>query len=237
MPERWKLCRRYNKVKHQQYLLYQTCHYYFRSILEEIMGQKKIIGYMRVSTREQKEDRQKTALLEMGVPEKHIYMDKQSGRNFERPQYKRMLRKLDKDTVLFVKSIDRLGRNYTDLNEQWRIITKEKGADIVVIDMPLLDTRREKNLLGTFISDLVLNIFSYVAENERINIKQRQAEGIAEAKNRGVKFGRPPVPVPENFYEVHKQWRNKEITLKQAAEECGMAASTFFDKAKAFEKS
>lgn len=201
------------------------------------MGQKKIIGYMRVSTREQKEDRQKTALLEMGVPEKHIYMDKQSGRNFERPQYKRMLRKLDKDTVLFVKSIDRLGRNYTDLNEQWRIITKEKGADIVVIDMPLLDTRREKNLLGTFISDLVLNIFSYVAENERINIKQRQAEGIVEAKNRGVKFGRPPVPVPENFYEVHKQWRNKEITLKQAAEECGMAASTFFDKAKAFEKS
>lgn len=192
---------------------------------------------MRVSTREQKEDRQKTALLEMGVPEKHIYMDKQSGRNFERPQYKKMLRKLDKDTVLFVKSIDRLGRNYADLNEQWRIITKEKGADVVVIDMPLLDTRREKNLLGTFISDLVLNIFSYVAENERINIKQRQAEGITEAKNRGVKFGRPPVPVPENFYEVHKQWRNKEITLKQAAEECGMAASTFFDKAKAFEKS
>ncbi len=201
------------------------------------MGQKKIIGYMRVSTREQKEDRQKTALLEMGVPEKHIYMDKQSGRNFERPQYKKMLRKLDKDTVLFVKSIDRLGRNYADLNEQWRIITKEKGADVVVIDMPLLDTRREKNLLGTFISDLVLNIFSYVAENERINIKQRQAEGITEAKNRGVKFGRPTVPVPENFYEVHKQWRNKEITLKQAAEECGMAASTLFDKAKAFEKS
>lgn len=181
------------------------------------MGQKKIIGYMRVSTKEQKEDRQKTA--------------------FERPQYKKMLRKLDKDTVLFVKSIDRLGRNYADLNEQWRIITKEKGADIVVIDMPLLDTRREKNLLGTFISDFVLNIFSYVAENERINIKQRQAEGIAEARNRGVKFGRPPVPVPENFYEVHKQWRNKEITLKQAAEECGMAASTFFDKAKAFKKS
>ena len=201
------------------------------------MGQKKIIGYMRVSTREQKEDRQKTALLEMGVPEKHIYMDKQSGRNFERPQYKKMLRKLDKDTVLFVKSIDRLGRNYADLNEQWRIITKEKGADVVVIDMPLLDTRREKNLLGTFISDLVLNIFSYVAENERINIKQRQTEGITEAKNRGVKFCRPTVPVTENFNEVHKQWRNKEITLKQAAEECGMAASTFFDKAKAFEKS
>ena len=200
------------------------------------MEQKKIIGYIRVSTKEQKEDRQKTALLEMGVPEKHIYMDKQSGKNFERSQYKKMLRKLDKDTVLFIQSIDRLGRNYADLNEQWRIITKEKGADIVVIDMPLLDTRREKNLLGTFISDLVLALLSYVAENERINIKQRQAEGITEAKAKGVKFGRPPVPIPENFYEVHKQWRNKEITLKQAAKECGMAASTFFDKAKAFEK-
>ncbi len=141
------------------------------------MGQKKIIGYMRVSTREQKEDRQKTALLKMGVPEKHIYMDKQSGRDFERPQYKKMLRRLDKDTVLFIKSIDRIGRNYADLNEQWRIITKEKDADIVVIDMPLLDTRMEKNLLDTFISDLVLNIFSYVAENERINIKQRETEG------------------------------------------------------------
>lgn len=123
------------------------------------MEQKKFIGYMRVSTREQREDRQKTALLEMGVPEKHIYMDKQSGKNFERPQYKKMLRKLDKDTVLFIKSIDRLGRNYADLNEQWRIITKEKGADIVVIDMPLLDTRREKNLLGTFLSDIVLTLF------------------------------------------------------------------------------
>lgn len=205
-------------------------------VLEEIMEQKKIIGYMRVSTREQKEDRQKTALLEAGVQEKHIYMDKQSGKDFERPQYKKMLRKLDKNTVLFVKSIDRLGRNYIDLNEQWRIITKEKGADVVVIDMPLLDTRREKNLLGTFISDLVLTLFSYVAENERINIKQRQAEGIIEAKNRGVRFGRPPVPLPENFYEVSQQWKNKEITLKQAAQICGMAESTFFDKVKAARK-
>ncbi len=201
------------------------------------MEEKKIIGYMRVSTREQKEDRQKTALLEAGVPEKHIYMDKQSGSNFERPQYKKMLRKLNKNTVLFVKSIDRLGRNYADLNEQWRIITKEKGADVVVIDMPLLDTRREKNLLGTFISDLVLTLFSYVAENERVNIKQRQAEGIIEAMNRGVKFGRPPIPLPENFYEVRHQWKNKQITLKQAAQICGMAESTFFDKVKKIEKS
>lgn len=159
------------------------------------MEGRKFYGYMRCSSREQNEDRQLIALKEMGVPEKQIYMDKQSGKDFNRPQYKRLLRKLDNNSVLFVKSIDRLGRNYADLNEQWRIITKEKGADIVVIDMPILDTRRDKNLLGTFISDIVLALLSYVAENERINIKQRQAEGIAAAKARGVKFGRPPVPL------------------------------------------
>ena len=196
----------------------------------------KFYGYMRCSSREQNEDRQLIALKEMGVPEKQIYMDKQSGKDFNRPQYKRLLRKLDNNSVLFVKSIDRLGRNYADLNEQWRIITKEKGADIVVIDMPILDTRRDKNLLGTFISDIVLALLSYVAENERINIKQRQAEGIAAAKARGVKFGRPSIPLPENFYEVHKQWRDKKLTLKQAAIACNLAASTFFDKAKEFEK-
>ena len=148
------------------------------------MEDKKYFGYMRVSSREQNEDRQRVALLEMGVPEENIYMDKMSGKNFDRPQYKKMLRKLNGNTVLFIKSIDRLGRNYADLNEQWRIITKEKRADIVVIDMPLLDTRREKNLLGTFISDIVLALLSYVAENERLNIRQRQAEGIAAAKAR-----------------------------------------------------
>lgn len=200
------------------------------------MENKKIIGYMRVSSREQNEDRQRVALLEMGVPENNIYVDKLSGKDFNRPQYKKMLRKLDKNTVLYVKSIDRLGRNYADLNEQWRIITKEKGADIVVIDMPLLDTRREKNLLGTFISDIVLALLSYVAENERINIKQRQAEGIAVAKARGVKFGRPPRPVPDNFYDVYQQWKAKKITLKQAALLCDMPETTFFDKAKKFGK-
>lgn len=200
------------------------------------MENKKILGYMRVSSREQNEDRQRVALLEMGVPESNIYVDKLSGKDFNRPQYKKMLRKLDKDTVLFVKSIDRLGRNYADLNEQWRIITKEKGADIVVIDMPLLDTRREKNLLGTFISDIVLALLSYVAENERINIKQRQAEGIAVAKARGVKFGRPPRPIPDNFYDVYQQWKAKKITLKQAASLCDMPETTFFDKAKKFGK-
>ena len=150
------------------------------------MADMKIYGYMRVSSKEQNEDRQRIALIEMGVPEKNIYMDKQSGKDFERKQYKKLLRKLDENSVLFIKSIDRLGRNYSDLNEQWRIITKEKKADIVVIDMPILDTRREKNLLGTFISDIVLALLSYVAENERINIKQRQAEGIAAAKARGL---------------------------------------------------
>jgi len=200
------------------------------------MEQKKIVGYMRVSTKEQNEDRQRVALLEMGVPERDIYMDKMSGKDFERPQYKRMLRKLDSNTVLFVKSIDRLGRNYADLNEQWRIITKEKGADIVVIDMPILDTRREKNLLGTLISDIVLALLSYVAENERVNIRQRQAEGIAAAKARGVKFGRPPKPLPENFYEVRKAWKNKKITQKEAAKACNMAESTFHDKAVRFGK-
>ena len=136
------------------------------------MTDMKIYGYMRVSSKEQNEDRQRIALIEMGVQEKNIYMDKQSGKDFERKQYKKLLRKLDENSVLFIKSIDRLGRNYSDLNEQWRIITKEKKADIVVIDMPILDTRREKNLLGTFISDIVLALLSYVAENERINIKQ-----------------------------------------------------------------
>lgn len=201
------------------------------------MSEQKIYGYMRVSSREQNEDRQRIALLEMGVSEKQIYMDKLSGKNFNRPQYKKLLRRLDDRSVLYIKSIDRLGRNYADLNEQWRIITKEKGADIVVIDMPILDTRRDKNLLGTFISDIVLALLSYVAENERINIRQRQAEGIAAAKERGVKFGRPPIPLPDNFYEVHKLWREKKLTLKQAAKACNLAESTFFDKAREFEKS
>lgn len=195
-----------------------------------------IYGYMRVSSKEQNEDRQKIALTEMGVPENNIYMDKQSGKDFERTQYKRLLRKLNENSVLYIKSIDRLGRNYGELNEQWRIITKEKKADIVVIDMPLLDTRREKNLLGTFISDVVLALLSYVAENERTNIKQRQAEGIAAAKARGVKFGRPPLPIPENFYQVHKDWRAGKITIDEAAKACNMCPKTFYSKAVKYEK-
>ena len=196
-----------------------------------------IYGYMRVSSKEQNEDRQKIALTEMGVPENNIYMDKQSGKDFERTQYKRLLRKLNENSVLYIKSIDRLGRNYGELNEQWRIITKEKKADIVVIDMPLLDTRREKNLLGTFISDVVLALLRYVAENERTNIKQRQAEGIAAAKARGVKFGRPPLPIPQNFYQMHKDWRAGKITIEEAAKACNMCPKTFYSKAVKYEKS
>ena len=201
------------------------------------MADINIYGYMRVSSKEQNEDRQKIALTEMGVPENNIYMDKQSGKDFERTQYKRLLRKLNENSVLYIKSIDRLGRNYGELNEQWRIITKEKKSDIVVIDMPLLDTRREKNLLGTFISDVVLALLSYVAENERTNIKQRQAEGIAAAKARGVKFGRPPLPIPENFYQMHKDWRAGKITIEEAAKACNMCPKTFYSKAVKYEKS
>ncbi|MDO4554407.1 MAG: recombinase family protein [Lachnospiraceae bacterium] len=199
------------------------------------MGQTAY-GYCRVSSASQNEDRQLIAMAEMNVPEKNIYVDKQSGKDFNRPQYKKLLRKLNENTILYVKSIDRLGRNYAEIQEQWRIISKEKKSDIVVIDMPLLDTRRGKDLMGTFLSDIVLQVLSFVAENERSNIKQRQAEGIAAAKARGVKFGRPPIPLPENFYEVHQRWRQKEITVTEAARLCGMSRATFHDKARAFEK-
>jgi len=200
------------------------------------MEETKIYGYMRVSTKEQNEDRQRIALLAAGVQKKQIYMDKMSGKNFERPQYKKLLGKLDDNSVLYVKSIDRLGRNYADLNEQWRIITKEKGADVVVLDMPVLDTRREKNLLGTFISDLVLALLSYASENERINIKQRQAEGIAAAKARGVRFGRPEKMLPDNFYEIQSEWKKGKMSVSEAAKECGLSQTTFFRKAKKLDK-
>ena len=194
-----------------------------------------VYGYIRVSSRDQKEDRQQIALKEVGVDLQNIYVDKQSGKDFNRPKYKKMLRKLKKDDLLYIKSIDRLGRNYEEILQQWRILTKEKGVDIVVLDMPLLDTRRGKDLMGTFLSDIVLQVLSFVAENERTNIKQRQAEGIAAAKAQGIKFGRPPLPLPDNFYEVHKAWRSKKITLKQAAEACNMPVGTFYGKARKFE--
>ena len=193
-------------------------------------------AYVRVSSRDQNEDRQVIVMREMGVPDENIFIDKQSGKDFNRPQYKKLIRKLKKDDLLYIKSIDRLGRNYTEIIEQWKIITKDKGADICVLDMNLLDTRRNKDLLGTFISDLVLGIFSYVAENERTNIHQRQAEGIAAARIRGVRFGRPPLPLPENFHDVYQRWKRKLIPVQEAARECGMPRSTFFDKARKYGK-
>lgn len=189
-----------------------------------------IYGYARVSTREQNEERQIIEFKKIGIPEKCIYLDKMSGKDFDRPQYQKLIKKLDNNSILYIKSIDRLGRNYRDLCEQWRIITKEKGASIVVMDMPILDTREKKNLLGTLISDIVLSLLSYVSESEYRNIHQRQAEGIAAAKARGVHFGRKPKALPENFPIVYEKCKKKEISIAQAAKECGMPRSTFYKK-------
>lgn len=193
-------------------------------------------GYVRVSSRDQNADRQLLALQELNIPGKNIYVEKQSGKDFERPQYRKMMRRFKRDDLLYIKSIDRLGRNYAEILEQWRILTREKGVDIVVLDMPLLDTRRGKDLLGAFLSDIVLQVLSFVAENERASIRQRQAEGIAAAKIRGVKFGRPPIPLPDNFHEVHRAWRGKKISLRQAAQACHMPEGTFYAKAVKLEK-
>ena len=195
-----------------------------------------IYGYIRVSTKEQNEDRQVIAMRGLSIPEGNIFMDKQSGKDFDRPQYKKLVRKLKKDDLLYIKSIDRLGRNYEEIQEQWRVLTKEKGADIVVLDMPLLDTRRGKDLMGTFLSDIVLQVLSFVAENERTNIRQRQAEGIAAAKARGVRFGRPPKPLPENYHSCYQRWKAGKITGTAAAKECGMPLSTFRYRAEIYEK-
>ena len=194
-----------------------------------------IYGYIRVSSRDQNEDRQLIALKEVGVPDKNTYLDKQSGKDFNRPQYKKLLRKLKKDDLLYIKSIDRLGRNYEEILQQWRVLTKEKGIDIVVLDMPLLDTRRGKDLMGTFLSDIVLQVLSFVAENERTTIRQRQAEGIAAAKAKGIRFGRPPQPLPDNFHSVYQQWKQGEITGTAAAQQCDMPLSTFRYKAEIYE--
>lgn len=175
------------------------------------------------------------AMREAGVSDRDIYLDKRSGADFERQGYRQLLRRLRAGDTLIVKSIDRLGRNYDEILEQWRIITREKCASILVLDMPLLDTRRGKDLMGTFLSDIVLQVLSFVAENERTNIRQRQAEGIAAAKAKGVKLGRKPLPLPENFYEVHRAWRSKKLTLKQVAAACNMPVGTFYGKARKFE--
>ena len=188
-------------------------------------------GYIRVSSTDQNEDRQKIAMDAKSVPRKNIFMDKQSGKDFERPQYRRLVRKLKRGDLLYLLSIDRLGRNYKEVQEQWRILTKDKGVDICVIDMPLLDTRTAKDLMGTFIADLVLQILSFVAENERANIKKRQAQGIAAAKARGcVRFGRPEKPVPKNFVDIVRQWERHEISTPEALRLCDMSRPTFYRK-------
>ena len=190
--------------------------------------ENKIYGYVRVSSQEQNEDRQLIAMAEAGVARGNIFIDKQSGKDFERTNYKRLMKKLRPSDTLIIKSIDRLGRNYEEIQNQWRIITKEKKVDIVVIDMPLLDTRRDKNLLGTFISDLVLQLLSFISENERTTIRQRQAEGIAAAKKRGVRFGRPTKEAPPDFDELIVKWQKKEMPLDEILRQYGMSESTFY---------
>lgn len=184
-------------------------------------------GYVRVSTKEQNEDRQLIAMQNFGVKQSNIYMDKLSGKDFERPKYKRLMKKIKPGDTLVIKSIDRLGRNYEEILEQWRIITKEKQVGIVVLDMPLLDTRHKNDLTGTLIADIVLQLLSYVAETERINIRQRQAEGIAAAKARGVHMGRPRMDIPTEFYILKDRYLSREITTREAATILGISATTF----------
>ena len=198
--------------------------------------QGKNYGYVRVSSNEQNERRQLLALFSRSVPKERIFMDKLSGQDFNRPQYRKLLKRLRAGDVLYILSIDRLGRNYVEIQEQWRILTKEIGVDICVIDMPLLDTRNGKDLMGTFIADLVLQILSFVAQNERENIRERQAQGIAAARDRGVRFGRPPEPLPKNFFSAYRRWKAGKINGTTAAKECGMPLSSFLYRVENYEK-
>lgn len=191
-----------------------------------------VYGYARVSARDQNEDRQMVALQEIPVDDKNIYLDKQSGKDFNRPMYRKLLKRLKPDDLLYIKSIDRLGRDYKEILEQWRVLTKEKQVDVVVMDMPLLDTRRGKDLMGTFLSDIVLQVLSFVAENERDNIRQRQMEGIIAAKKKGVKFGRPRKALPPKFEDAFQDWSSGKLLTRQAAAVCAMSTSTFYRRAK-----
>lgn len=187
----------------------------------------KTYGYIRVSSTDQNEDRQVMAMEKHAIEKDNIYMDKQSGKDFHRPQYRAMLRRLRPGDLVCIASIDRLGRNYEEIQRQWRLLTKEMNVDILVLNMPLLDTRQNKDLLGTFIADLVLQILSFAAQNERENIRQRQAEGIAAARKKGVRFGRPPMPLPKEFPMALRLWTKGKITLAHAARMCNMAESSF----------
>ena len=197
---------------------------------------RKMYGYIRVSSIEQNGDRQRIAMEQAGVPKNAIYEDRQSGKDFERPQYRRMVRRLREGDTVYILSIDRLGRNYEEIQMQWRRLTKEIGVDIVVLDMPLLDTRNGKDLMGTFIADLVLQILSFVAQNEREAIHKRQEEGIAAAKARGVSFGRPMLELPTDFDKVVQAWEGKEIDLQMALERTGLRQATFYRRLKAYRK-
>jgi DNA invertase Pin-like site-specific DNA recombinase len=194
----------------------------------------KTYGYIRVSSTDQNEDRQRLAMRARKIPPDNIFTDKQSGKDFQRPQYRRMVKKLRPGDLLYILSIDRLGRNYREIQEQWRVLTKERGVDVCVIDMPLLDTRTAKDLMGTFIADLVLQILSFVAENERANIKKRQEQGIAAAKARGVRFGRPEKPVPGDFPEIVRKWERQELDIGGVLKLCGMSDATFYRRLKEF---
>lgn len=193
-----------------------------------------IYGYVRVSDADQNEDRQLAALEQIGEPGIRIFADKQSGKDFERPQYKRMISRLRKGDLLYITSIDRLGRNYEEIQNQWRVLTKDIGADICVIDMSLLDTRNGKDLTGTFIADLTLQILSFVAQKERENIKKRQSEGIAVAREKGVKFGRPQKSIPEDFGEIIEAWEEKRLSLSQILEKYGMSEATFYRRVRRY---
>ena len=188
----------------------------------------KVYGYVRVSSTDQHEDRQLIAMAERGIPQGRVYIDKQSGKDFARPRYRALMKKLRPGDQLCITSIDRLGRNYEEIQEQWRILTREKKVDILVFDMPLLDTRRDKDLVGTLIADLVLQVLSFVAQNERENIRKRQAEGIAAAKARGVKFGRKKTTLPPDFLQAYALWQDKCISLAEAARRCGISRSGFY---------
>lgn len=194
-----------------------------------------IYGYVRVSAIDQNEDRQMVEMRKLKVPEEHIYLDKQSGKDFNRPKYKRLVSKLKKGDLLYIQSIDRLGRNYEEIQTQWRYLTKVKEVDVAVIDMPLLDTRNGKDLMGTFLADIVLQVLSFVAQNERENIRKRQAQGIAAAKARGLKFGRPVIDVPSEFPRLVTQWRNGEIKVEDAAKRCNMSVATFYRRLREFD--
>ena len=195
-----------------------------------------IYGYVRVSSTDQNEDRQMAAMQKKAVPPQNVFVDKLSGKDFKRPEYRRLVQKLKEGDLLYLLSIDRLGRNYEEIQEQWRVLTKEKGIDVSVIDMPLLDTRQGKDLMGTFIADLVLQILSFVAQTECENIKKRQAEGIAAAREKGVKFGRPEIAVPADFGQIVGKWETRQLPFQEVLKRCGMSEATFYRRLREYRR-